>query len=139
MAEVSILEYGQDIATAEAPPPLPAGEYPATVETVEQKTSQTSGKDYIGVTLRVARDNFPADFDQDGAFEDGVVLSYNRLAMEDNARARYGMRKWCEAIGAKMGKQVDPSEWIGLSCKVKIKHDTWEGEKRAQISGISSL
>ena len=138
MAEVSILEYGQVISSAEAPPPLPASEYPATIESVEPKTSQTSGKEYLGVLLRVSRDNFPADFDQEGAFEDGVVLSYNRLSMEDNARARYAMRKWCEAIGAKMGKQIDPSEWIGLTCTVKIKHDTWEGETRAQIAGVSA-
>lgn len=138
MAELSILEFGSDIASAEAPPPLPAGEYPATIETVEEKVSQTSGKNYLGVTLRVARDNFPADFDAEGAFEDGVPLSYNRLVTEDNARARYNMRKWCEAIGAKMGKQIDPSEWIGLSCKVKIKLDTYEGEKRPQIAGVSA-
>ena len=65
-------------------------------------------------------------------------LQYNRLSPEDNAKSRYGMRKWCEAIGAKMGKQVDPSEWLGMNCKVGVKHDSWEGEERAQIAGVSS-
>lgn len=137
MSEVSILEYSADISSAEAPPPLPAGEYPAVIESVQQKTSQTSGNEYLAITLNVNPDDYPADFDSEN-YPDGVKLSYNRLVVEDTARARYNMRKWCEAIGAKMGKQVDPSEWLGLQCKVGIKHDTYEGEPRAQIAKIGA-
>lgn len=137
MSELSILEYSSDISTQEAPPPLPVGEYNATIESVEQKTSQTSGKDYLSVGVRVSVDDFPADFDPEN-YPDGLLLSYNRLVVEDTARARYNMRKWCESIGAKMGKQVDPSEWIGLNVKIGVKHDTYEGEPRAQIAKIGA-
>lgn len=137
MSEVSILEYSSDISGAEAPPPIPAGEYPATIESVVQKTSQTSGNEYLSVTLAISPDDFPADFDAE-SYPDGVKLSYNRLVVEDTARARYGMRKFCEAIGAKMGKQIDPAEWLGLSCSVGIKHDMYEGESRAQIASLKA-
>lgn len=137
MSEVSILEYSQDIASAEAPPPLPAGTYPATIEAVAQKTSQTSGNEYLGLTLNISSDDYPADFDPEN-YPDGVKLSYNRLVVEDTARARYNMRKFCEAIGAKMGKQVDPNDWLGMTCKVNITQDTYEGETRAQIKSISA-
>lgn len=135
MSEVSILEYSSDISTQEAPPPLPAGDYPFTVDSVETATSQTSGNEYLKIVLHISADDFPADFDAE-SYPDGVKLNYNRLVVEDTARARYNMRKWCEAIGAKMGKQVDPSEWIGLSGRVGVTHQVYEGEPRAQASKI---
>lgn len=135
MSEVSILEYSEDISQAEAPPPLPVGEYPATVESVEQKTSNTTGNEYLAITLNISPDDFPSDFDAD-SYPEGVKLSYNRLLVEDSPRSRYRMRKWCEALGAKMSKQIDPTEWLGMSLTVGIKHDTFEGEKRAQVAKI---
>ena len=68
----------------------------------------------------------------------GIDLTYNRLTIQDNARARYNMRKFCEAIGAKMGKKIDPSDWIGMSVKVAVTHQKYEGENRAQISAFKS-
>lgn len=136
MAEVSILEFSTDISEAEAPPPLPVGEYPATVESLETRTSSTSGREYLGVTLRVAPDDFPPDFDGT-AYPDGVQLNYNRLFIEDNARNRYTMRKWCEALGAPMGKQIDPNDWIGMTLRVGINHRKWEDEDRPNVQKIT--
>lgn len=139
MSEVSILEYSQDISQQEAPPPLPANEYLASVEAVEVKTSATSGNDYLAVQMKIARDQFPPDFDANSElYPEGITLTYNRLVIADTANHRYRMRKFCEALGAKMGKQVDPSEWIGLTCKVGIKNSKWEGEDRAEIAKISA-
>lgn len=137
VTEVSILEYAEDISNAEAPPPIPVGEYPFTVESVTQKISATSGNEYLGVVLRIDPNDYPADFDAD-SFPDGVTLGYNRLIVEDNARARYNMRKWCEAIGAKMGKKIDPTDWIGMTGKVSVTHQDYEGEPRAQASRVTS-
>jgi len=139
MSEVSILEYSSDVSSAEAPPPLPVGDYPAVIDSVEQKISNTTGKEYLSVALKISPDDYPADFDQDREmFPEGVTLNYNRLMVEDTARSRYNMRKWCETIGAKAGKRVDPTEWLGLSCKVGVKHEKYEGEDRAQIGKVSA-
>lgn len=138
-ANGSILEFSEDIADAVAPEPLPVGEYPATVENVEMRTSNTSGRDYLAVGLRVARDDLPPDFDEDNAYPDGVMLNYNRLLAEDNPRARYQMKKFCQAIGAEMGKQIDTQTWIGMGCRVSITHRSWEGEQQPNITRITSL
>ena len=135
----TILEYSEDIADAEALEPLPVGEYPATVETVEIKTSNTSGRDYLAIGLRVARDDLPPDFDEEMSYPDGVMLNYNRLIAEDTTRARYAMKKFCMAIGAEMGKQIDASQFVGLSCRVSITHRSWEGELQPNISRITNL
>lgn len=137
MAEIGILEFSSDIAEAEAPPPLPIGEYLATVEGIESRVSNTSGREYLGVTLRISPDDFPSDFDGT-AYPDGVVLRYNRLFTEDNARNRYNFKKWCEALGAPMGKHVDPNDWIGMNIRVGINHRTWENEEQANIQKIAS-
>jgi len=137
MAEVGIIEFSSDISEAEAPPALPIGEYMATVEGIESRISNTSGREYIGVTLRIAVDDFPPDFTTD-AYPDGVQLRYNRLFTEDNARNRYTMRKWCEALQAPMGKQIDPNDWIGMSLRVGISHRKWEDEDQANISKIAA-
>ena len=137
MSELNILEYSSDISSAEAPPPLPVGEYPATIESVEAKTSATTGNDYLSVSFRIASDDFPADFDG-SMYDNGLMLAYNRLVIDDNPRARYAMRKFCEAIGAKTGKQIDPNSFIGLNAKVKITHQSYEGEQRAQIAGLAA-
>jgi Protein of unknown function (DUF669) len=136
MADLGILEFSTDIAEAEAPPPLPIGEYNATVESLEPRVSNTSGRDYLGVTVRISPDDFPPDFDG-SAYPDGVQLRYNRLFTEDNARNRYTMRKWCEALGAPMGKQIDPNDWIGMSLRIGISHRKWEDEDQANISKIA--
>jgi hypothetical protein len=137
MAEIGILEFSEDIAEAEAPPPLPIGEYPATVEALEPRVSNTSGREYLGVTLRVSADDFPPDFDA-SAYPDGVQLRYNRLFTEDTQRNRYAFKKFCEALGAPTGKQIDPNDWIGMTLRVGISHRTWEGEDQANIAKISS-
>lgn len=138
MAELGILEFGTDIGEAEAPLPLPVGEYPATVEGVELRTSNTTGREYMSISMHVTPDDFPADYDPT-LYPDGVDLSYNRLLTEDTPRNRYNIKKWCEAIGAPMGKSIDPSEWIGMSCKIGISHRAWEGEDRANINKVSPL
>lgn len=139
MSEVSILEYSQDISNQEAPPPLPANEYLASIEAVEAKMSATSGNDYLAVSFKIPRDQFPADFDANAElYPEGITLTYNRLVVADTANHRYRMRKFCEAIGSKMGKQVDPTTWLGLTAKVGIKVGKWEGEDRAEIAKVSA-
>ena len=46
---VSIIELDDDIANAEPPPLLPKGQYLATIQKAEVKTSANTGNDYIQV------------------------------------------------------------------------------------------
>jgi len=132
--QTSIIEYTSDLSEAEAPVPLPAGDYPAEIRSVERKTS-SKGNDYINVTFMIAPEAYPADYTEGS--EEGTILSYGRLSPDENQRARYNMRKFCEAIGAKMGKSLDLNEWVGLSAIVTVAHETYEGEDRANIKKVN--
>lgn len=131
----SLLEFSQDLNDAVAPSPIPAGEYPATIVKAEVKTSQ-GGNRYLALQFRVEPDAYPADF-TDGNPE-GELISYNRLMIEDSGRGRWRMRKFLEAVGASLGRSVDPNELIGLAANIGITHGSWEGEARAEISKITS-
>lgn len=136
MSEVpSVVQFSEDLASAEAPVPLPPGDYPATIRAAEIKTSQKGNK-YCSVQFFIAAESYPADFTEGDP--DGMILVYNNVQMEDNQRARYRLRKFIEAIGGKLGASVDVNDWIGLTATVSVQHDTWEGEVRASIGKVVS-
>lgn len=130
----SIIEYSDDISSAEAPVPLPKGDYIGTIRSAELKQSQ-KGNNYVSVAFFIPADQYPATY-TDGN-PDGETLTYNRVPADDSARGRYRMRKFCEAIGAVASKKIDLGEWIGLTAKLTVGEDEYEGEKRAQITKVS--
>ena len=134
----TIVEYSEDIADAEAPEPIPVGPYPANIESACVKDSKTNpDRQYYEVGFTISVDDYPADYDARNAPE-GTRLFFRRLSAEDMPGPRYRVRKFCEAIGAQMPKrQVDASEWIGLTATVEIEHEDWEGMPRAQITKVS--
>jgi len=125
----SIIEYSEDISNAEAPLPLPVRTYPAVIRKVEALTSQ-KGSRYAAVSLYISVDDYPADYPTENA-PDGTTLVFRRIALDDTAAGRYRMRKFCETIGAPATKRVDLNDWLNLSCQVAVKHEEFEGEKRA--------
>lgn len=131
----SMISYGESLADAEAPEPLPASRYPAVIESAEIKTSQRTGNDYVSVGFRISTDDFPADFDINNAPE-GVLLSYNRLSPADNIQARFRMRKFVEAIGAEMGSALNLNDWIGLSTSIELTVSEYEGIPRNEIKSV---
>lgn len=134
MSDLSIIEYDVDLGDAEAPVPLPVGDYPAEIRAAERKTS-AAGNEYVNVTFHIAPEAYPADYTEGN--EDGTILSYGRLNPGPEQRARWQMKKFCEAIGAKVGKSLDLNDWIGLSAIVTVAHDTYEGETRPQIKKVN--
>lgn len=132
----SIVEFSEDIGDAEAPEPLPAGEYPATIRGAEVKTSQR-GTLYAAVTFVVSPDEFPADYPVENA-PDGKVIVYRRCSMEDNPQARYMLRNFIEAIGATASKKIDVNEWMGLSANIQVENEEYEGVMREQIVRVNA-
>lgn len=133
----SILDFSQDISEAEAPKPLPAGDYPAKIVSAEVGTSQASGKKRVDVTFRIAPEDFPADYEDAESFADGKdVHAY--IGAEDNQPARYRMRRFCEAIGAPMSNRLDTNEWIGKSAIITIETETFEGIARERFKKVEA-
>lgn len=133
----SIIDFSENIADQEAPEPLPEREFPATITEVVVKLSQNNNR-YAAVKFKINPDDYPADYPIENA-PDGTLLSFNRVVLEDNPPARYRLRKFSEAIGAGMSKRIDTGGWIGLTAKITLKHDEYEGIKRANVFKVEAL
>lgn len=133
MSDNSIIEYASDLAEAEAPVPLPPGDYPAEVRAAEIKTS-AKGNRYVEVTFYIAPEAYPADYTEGN--QDGMPLQYGRLSPGGDQRSRWGMKKFCEAIGAELGRTLDLNDWMGKSAIVRVVNEEFEGEQRAKIKSV---
>lgn len=133
---VTILEFSEDISTAEQPDPLPARDYPAEIRQAEVRESQKGNK-YFSVQLYISPEDYPADYPVENN-PDGRVVTYNRLMAEDTPNNRYRLRKFCETIGVPASKRVDTNEWIGQHVVVEIAHGEWQGEVREEIAKIKA-
>tara|TARA_R100000306_G_C4277056_1_gene93118 strand:+ start:142 stop:561 length:420 start_codon:yes stop_codon:yes gene_type:complete len=129
----SIVEFSSDLSKAEAPEPLPVGEYEANITAAEIKTSQ-KGTRYAEIRWNVSPDQYPADYG-DGS-PNGATLIYRRVSLEDNPQARWGTRQFIDAIGAPLGKKVDVNEWVGMDAVVEVDHETYEGVTRATVKRV---
>jgi len=132
----SIIEFDADISQQEAPEPLPVGTYSAQITEVESKVSQ-SGNKYAAVSFYVSVDDFPADYPVENN-PDGVRLVYRRASLMDTNQGRYGLRKFCESIGAPMSTRIDLNDWVGLEATVEVDHDEWNGDIRANIVKVET-
>ncbi len=133
--EESILTYSEDISTAEAPDPLPVGDYPASIHSIVVNTSG-AGNRYLDCRMRVAPDDFPADFPLENA-PDGAIIPYRRVSAEDNPRARHNMRLFCEACGVPASKNINVNEFLGADVTVSIEHDEYNGVTREDIRAVA--
>jgi hypothetical protein len=137
MSEDTILTFSVPIEDAEKPPLLPPGDYPAVIRGVQVKLNK-NGEKYVPVSFTISPEHFPVDFKSDG-FEDGKIITYNRLPGEDNMRSRWQIKKFTKALGIKKpGDTIDASEWIGLNAIVTVGHSTFAEEEREEISLVKS-
>ena len=133
----SILTFSEDISTAEAPDPLPIGMYPASIHSIEVKTSSNSGNKYFDVRFRVRPDDFPADFPLENA-PDGALIPYRRVVVEDTPRHRHNVRLFCEACGVAASKQINVNEFLGAEVQLDIVHDEYNGVTREDVKSVSA-
>jgi hypothetical protein len=129
----SIIEFSTDLTKAEAPEPLPAGEYEAVIRSAEVRISQKDTR-YAEVRFNISPDQYPADY-KDGN-PDGATIIYRRVSLEDNPQARWGTKRFIEAIGAPLGKKVNVSDWIGSDAVIEVSHETYEGVNRAVVNRV---
>lgn len=129
----SVVEFDTDISSAEQPQPLPAGIYNAVISGAQIKESK-SGNKYASVMMKIPADEYPADY-VDGNKE-GTTLSYNRLVLENTAQAKWQLRQFCQKVGASMSNRIDVTEWLGLSAKVEVVNEMYDGLMRASIARV---
>ena len=129
-----ILEYSVDLKNAEAPVPLPVGQYPFEIRGAELKAANAKGNRVLALNLYIAPESYRVDFTEGNP--DGTTVTYNRLVFKDDVVSRFQMRKFLEAVGAKLSNKVDPNTLIGLTGTVEIANEEWEGVPRATATKI---
>lgn len=132
----SVIEFSEDVSKAEAPPPLPARTYQATVTGASQKVNRNGGR-YASVEFTISPDQFPPDFS--AIQQDAVKLRYNFVPLGDTMQDRYRLKKFCDAIRAPVSKRVDLNDFIGKSANVVIVAGEYNGEPQAQIKTVEAL
>lgn len=132
----SILEFEDDIANAKEPLPLPPTDYHAVIRGVEQKMS-IKGNKYLDISFFVGADQYPQDY-VDGN-PDGTTLHYRRIVVDNTAMAKWSLKKFCEAIGAPMGRQIDTNQWLGLAARLTIENKPYENSMRSEIKAVTKL
>lgn len=135
---MSLITFSQNIADAEAPAPLPPGEYEAVCVGAVPGLSKSSGNPVLPLTYKVSADQFPADFDAGGA--DELTFIYNRLTTRDTAQDRFRMKNICIAHGVAMSNNIDANDFVGKKVKLVITTGKdLEGNDRAEVSKVLPL
>lgn len=132
----SVVEFSQDISTAEAPKPLPKRAYLASV--IESVAKLSSKGNKMGVlTFLITPDQYPADY-TDGP-KDGVKISYYRMSLEDNSRARWQIRQISEKMRVPVSRSVDMNSFMGKQALIELIVEEYQGEPRNQIDRIEQV
>lgn len=133
----TIIDFSEDISTAEAPPALPPGDYTAEIKSARVRVGATSERRYVEVMFHIPTDQYPADYDVENK-PDGINIAFRRVPAEDDATSRYRMRMFCEAIGVTPSRKIDVSEFVGCEARVTTFNERNEGVEREQISKVVS-
>lgn len=134
----SLIEFEHDIADAEAPKALPAGDYPATVVGAETMVSKNSGKPMVKVDFRVQPEDFPADYEDAESFADGKTVS-QYISIGQDKPSMFRMRRFVETLGAPMGKSINVNDWVGRRAIVTLGVEEFEGVERERLVRTAQL
>lgn len=131
----SIIDFGVDLSTVEAPKPLPAGVYDAVIQTAELTKTKNSEdpKDMLKVTYSISADQYPADY-TDGN-PNGTTLTQYFMA-DKSVRSMFALKRFLLAIGAPMSNQLDTTTLIGLPAKIEVANQLWEGMETARVARV---
>lgn len=132
----SVFDMGGDVASQEAPPPLPARTYLAQITGAVAKTSPNSGNTYADIEFTIDPVQYPADY---ASVEPGPTkIHYRSMVLAPTPRNRYRWKQFGEKCRVTIGHNLDLNDFIGKTVNVKVKHRTWQGEQQAEIEAIEA-
>lgn len=134
----SILNYSDDLADAEAPSALPAGDYPAQIVKTELKSqSADPSKSSVGIHWLIKPEDYPADYADGDSYPEGkTVRQY--LSAEQDKNSRFRMRKFCEGIGVPLTSSINIEDWVGKSAILTLgKARPFQDIMQENISKVS--
>jgi hypothetical protein len=135
---MGLLNFSANIADAEAPPQLPAGEYKCMCTAAVDKVAASSGNPMLTLTLQIPSTEFPADFDA-GEGVDTLTFTMNVVA-RDIPSDRWRMKNVCKAFGVPMSSDIDPNDFVGHEARARIRMGTdLEKNPRAEVGQVLPL
>jgi hypothetical protein len=129
----SVVVFSVDLGKQEAPEPLPVGDYDAVIRAATVRISQKDTR-YAEVMFFISADQYPPDYTEGNP--EGTTIAYRRVGLEDHPNARYGCRRFLEAIDAPVGKKINVDDWMGRTARVEVGSDTYEGVTRPVINRV---
>lgn len=134
----TVFEFDTDVNEAKAPDPLPEAEYPATVQGVEMKKSQ-SGKPVAHISLLISASAYPPDY-TDGDPDGTVLKDYRTIHTE--RRLLFLNKQTMEAYGVRIKRRgdgtsaIDMNDLQGQDVLVTVKHDQYQGRTTMKIASV---
>lgn len=129
----SVIEFDEDLNNVEAPKPLPAGQYAATILSAEPVMSKNGEHKMAKVTWSIPAEEYPADY-VDGNPAGTQLTQY--LMLDNTARAKFALKRFVQAIGAPLSNTVDLTTWLGLAARVEVTNEPFEDTLTARLKKV---
>ena len=129
----SVIEFDEDLNNVEAPKPLPAGQYAATILSAEPMMSKNGEHKMAKVTWSIPAEEYPADY-VDGNPVGTQLTQY--LMLDNTARAKFALKRFVQAIGAPLSNTVDLTTWLGLAARVEVTNEPFEDTLTARLKKV---
>lgn len=129
----SVIEFDEDLNNVEAPKPLPAGQYAATILSAEPMMSRNGEHKMAKVTWAIPAEEYPADY-VDGNPAGTQLTQY--LMLDNTARAKFALKRFVQAIGAPLSNTVDLTTWLGLAARVEVTNEPFEDTLTARLKKV---
>lgn len=129
----SVIEFDEDLNNVEAPKPLPAGQYAATILSAEPMMSKNGEHKMAKVTWSIPAEEYPADY-VDGNPAGTQLTQY--LMLDNTARAKFALKRFVQAIGAPLSNTIDLTTWLGLAARVEVTNEPFEDTLTARLKKV---
>lgn len=133
---LGIVQFEDNLDDVEKPKEVPPGRYIGEVQDVQIKTSG-AGNRYYAIKIVVPSDELPANVREE--YEDGWTTYWNRQVVPKgkDRRALWNLKLLLAAMGLDTNvTSVDPNGWMGASIGLRVIHETYKGNTRAQIRSV---
>lgn len=129
----SVQDFSAPIDEAEAPKPLPKGNYIGEVVLSQFQVSKSSGNPTLKVRFKIDAARYPHDF---VGPQDGVTID-KYFGAADNDWNRYKLKELFDALGRQLPKtRVDAADLLGRTALIEVDHEEFNGRMKETIKSV---
>lgn len=106
---------------------IPEGEYQVVVAKAAEVVTKTTGKPMVRVMLRVT----------EGTYKNSPIFDHIVFVEAMKGRNKHILKVLGQPHEDDFN--VNAEDWVGAECRVKVRHDLYQGKKRAKVSQYKYL